>query len=256
MAKRERRVKVVKNTTARPPRKSTINRERTVQANRELSIKHISPLTDNQRRVFEAYDNDQQLFLHGFAGTGKSFLAIYLSLSDILDHQCDYDKLYIVRTAEPSKNVGFLPGSLEEKTNVYEAPYVGLFNELLGRGDAYEVLKKKGVVEFITTSYIRGITLDNCIIIVDEIQNMEANELIAILTRLGTNSRIIMCGDYRQSDLKNNHKDSHRKEDILRFKEVVEKMESFSLIEFEVDDIIRSKIVKEFIIKATEMGFM
>ena len=256
MAKRERRVKSVKKNVTRTTKKLPFNRENSHSYNTNLEINDISPLTDNQRRVFEAYDNDKHLFLHGFAGTGKSFLAIYLAISDILDNESDYDKLYIVRTAEPSKNVGFLPGSLEEKTDVYQAPYAGICNELLGRGDAYEVLKKKGTVEFITTSYIRGITLNNCIIVVDEAQNMEANELIAILTRLGNNSRIIICGDYRQSDLKNNHKDSHRKEDILRFKEVIERMPSFSLIEFDVDDIIRSGIVKEFIIKATEMGFM
>ena len=193
--------------------------------------------------------------LLGSAGSGKTFLSLYLALREVLSGSHEYKKIYICRSAEPSKNVGFLPGNLKEKTRVYEAPYQGILTELFGRGDAYEYMKSKNIIEFISTSYIRGITLENCIVIVDETQNLIWNETYATITRIGKNCKIIFSGDYRQSDIRNQYRDDNRKEDILKFIDVVKRMKSFEMIEFTHDDIVRSDIVKEFIITSEKLGY-
>jgi len=221
-----------------------------------FEIKKFKPLTKNQSIAFDAYEAGKNLLLIGSAGSGKTFLSFYLSLNELFSKKSkQYDKIYICRSAEPSKNVGFLPGNLKEKTKHYEMPYYGICAEIFGRGDAYEILKQKQNVEFISTSYIRGITLNNCIVIVDECQNLEWNELYAIMTRIGQNCKILFCGDYRQSDLKNNHKNDSRKEDILKFIKVLEKMKAFEIVEFDHNDILRSEIVKEFIIESENLNY-
>jgi phosphate starvation-inducible protein PhoH len=217
-------------------------------------LKHISPLTQNQKLTFSNYEQNKNLLLIGSAGSGKTFLSTYLALRELLDETISNKKLYICRSAEPSKNVGFLPGSIKEKIKIYESPYYPIFTQLFDRSDAYEYLKNKGMIEFISTSYVRGLTFDDCIIIVDEVQNLEWNELYAIMTRIGQNCRIIFCGDYRQSDLKNNYRNDNRKDDILKFIDVIKKMLSFKTIEFTHDDIVRSSIVKEFIITSENLG--
>jgi phosphate starvation-inducible PhoH-like protein len=220
-----------------------------------FNLKKIEPLTENQKISFEAYQQGKNLLLIGSAGSGKTFLSFYLSLNELFSEKNKkYNKVYICRSAEPSKNVGFLPGNLKEKTKHYEMPYYGICSELFQRGDAYEILKQKQNVEFISTSYIRGITLNDCIVIVDECQNLEWNELYAIMTRIGNNCKILFCGDYKQSDLKNNYKNDARKEDILKFIEVLKKMKSFKIVEFNHGDILRSEIVKEFIIESEKIN--
>jgi phosphate starvation-inducible protein PhoH len=222
----------------------------------EFEMKKIEPLTENQKISFEYFEKGKNLLLIGSAGSGKTFLSFYLSLSELFSEKNKkYDKIYICRSAEPSKNVGFLPGNLKEKTKYYELPYYGICSELFRRSDAYELLKQKQNIEFISTSYIRGITLNNCIVIVDECQNLEWNELYAIMTRIGHNCKILFCGDYKQSDLKNNHYNDSRKEDILKFIKVLEKMKFFEIVEFGHNDIIRSEIVKEFIIKSENLNY-
>ena len=191
--------------------------------------------------------------LHGIAGTGKSFISMYLGLSDILSENSNYKKLVIVRSVVPTRDMGFLPGSDREKTKVYEAPYYAICTELFGRGDAYEYLKTKGLIEFMSTSFIRGITLNDCIVVVDECQNMDWGELSSIITRIGNNCKILFCGDYRQSDFRNREKDS--KKDIVNFMKVLQNMNSFfSFIEFQSDDIVRSALVKKFIVTVDDLG--
>lgn len=209
--------------------------------NTSLKLKDVEPMTDNQRRVFESYDKEQNLVLHGSAGTGKSFLALYLSLADILEYDKSKKKVIIVRSIVPTRDIGFLPGSLEEKQEVYETPYKHLCNELFKRGEAYSILKSKRMIEFMSTSYVRGITLDNCIVIVDEIQNMSDMELHSIITRVGNNCRIIFCGDYYQKD--------YMKETSGwgNFFQITKELETFDLIYFGSDDIVRSEFVKIYI---------
>ena len=172
----------------------------------EFVMKKIEPLTENQKLSFEYFDKGKNLMLHGIAGTGKSFISLYLALREIMDNKnSQYKKVIIVRSVVPTRDMGFLPGSNKEKAKVYEAPYYAICTELFGRGDAYDILKQRNMVDFISTSFIRGITLNNSIIVVDEIANMTLHELDSIITRVGKNCKIIFSGDFRQSDFTKEH---------------------------------------------------
>ena len=206
-----------------------------------LSLAEIEPLTKNQLIAFES---DKNLILHGIAGTGKTFISCYLAFDDMVKNV--YNNLVIIRSAVPTRDIGFLPGSEKEKASVYEEPYKEIALELFQRGDAYEILKTKGLVHFMTTSFVRGITLKETVIIIDECQNMSFHELDSIITRVGTNCRVIFCGDFRQSDLKTNGLES--------FMEILKNMGSFDFIDFEIKDIVRSEFVKDYIIAKTELG--
>lgn len=215
-----------------------------------FNLRHFDPLTENQRWTFKTFQEDMNLMLHGIAGTGKSFMAMYLSLKQILgDPESPYKKIVIVRTVVPTRDMGFLPGNSKEKTKVYEAPYYAICTELFGRGDAYDYLKNKNIIEFMSTSFIRGITLNDCIVIVDEMQNATLHELDSVITRVGHNCKVIFCGDFRQSDFTR----EHEKSGLTDFMRVIRSMKSFSLVEFNADDIVRSSLVKEYIILKDKM---
>ena len=209
-----------------------------------FKLKHIEPLTENQKVTFEQYDQGKNLLLHGIAGTGKSFLSVYLSLKSILQENSRYKKLVIVRSVVPTRDMGFLPGNNKEKAKVYEAPYQAIFTELFERGDAYEYLKTKNLVDFISTSFIRGITINDSIIVVDEIANMTLHELDSVITRVGKNCKILFCGDFRQSDFTK----EHERNGLTDFMRIIERMKSFSFVDFTEQDIVRSSMVKEYII--------
>jgi len=222
--------------------------EDTVQRN-NLSLKHFDPLTANQKLTFQAFNN-KNLMLHGMAGTGKSFISLYLSLKEIMKHDTPYKKVVIVRSVVPTRDMGFLPGNNKEKAKVYEAPYYAICTELFGRGDAYEVLKGRGIVDFISTSFIRGITLNDCVIVVDEIANLTLHELDSIITRVGKNCKIVFCGDFSQSDFTRDQ-DRNGLKDFMR---IIHKMKTFDFIEFDENDIVRSAMVKEYIISKHRLG--
>jgi phosphate starvation-inducible protein PhoH len=186
--------------------------------------------------------------LHGYAGTGKSFIGLYLALNELQTSHI-YKKVIIFRSAVATREIGHLPGSDKDKTKIYELPYYDICAKLYGRGDAYEILKSKKLVEFYSTSFIRGITLDDAIVIVDEVQNMTAEELNSLITRMGNNTKVVMCGDVRQTDL-NKRKESSGLRDFYK---IIQSMNAFELVEFGIDDIVRSKLVKEYIIKRTEL---
>lgn len=206
-----------------------------------LTLSEIEPLTQNQVAAFES---EKHLVLHGVAGTGKTFISCYLAFDDMLKGV--YSKLIIIRSAVPTRDIGFLPGNEKEKSAIYEEPYKDICIELFQRGDSYEILKTKGLVNFMTTSFIRGVTLRDAVIIVDECQNMSFHELDSIITRVGEECRIIFCGDFRQSDLnKNGLKD---------FIRVLKVMDQFDLIDFEIKDIVRSGFVKDYITVKTDLG--
>ena len=200
-----------------------------------LELAEIEPLTRNQLVAFES---DKNLVLHGWAGTGKTFISCYLAFDDMTKTQ--YEKLVIIRSAVPTRDIGFLPGTEKEKSSVYEEPYYDISIDLFERGDAYQILKTKRLVHFMTTSYIRGITLRDAVILIDECQNMTFHELDSIITRVGENCRVIFCGDFSQSDLKQNG--------MKEFFEILASMNRFDFIEFGVEDIVRSGFVKEYII--------
>jgi len=223
-----------------------------LQVKPSFNIKRIKPMTMNQQRVFDAFYEDQHLFLHGTAGTGKTFIAFYLSLNDIAKATSDYKKIYVVRSVVPTRDMGFLPGSHKDKMKVYESPYYAIASELYERGDAYDVLKQKNIVEFVSTSFIRGITLSDCIVIVDECQNMSDMELHSIITRAGENCRFIFCGDFRQDDLSSER--FKEESGVKKFMRIIQRMPSFSFVDFQPEDIVRSSLVKEYIITREKLG--
>lgn len=211
-----------------------------------FKIKTIKPITDNQRNVFDSFYLGKNLLLTGSAGTGKTFIAAYLALSEVFEEPDKYQSVTIVRSVVPSRDMGFIPGKIEEKQMIYELPYKSIFQEMSQEDDkkSYDNLKADGIVNFISTSFIRGITLKNTIVIVDEIQNMTGEELHTMFTRLGKNTRVIFCGDLRQSDLKA----ARQVSGFTDFVKVVDSMKSFDHITFTRADIVRSDLVKEYII--------
>ena len=210
----------------------------------------VSAVTDNQKKAFQDYKAGKNLFLYGAAGTGKTFVSLYLALQEVLRNESKYDCVYIVRSAVPTREIGFLPGDEEDKTALFQVPYQNMVKFMFEQPNEqafnilYDRLKNQGSLMFLTTSFLRGITLDNAIIIVDEAQNLNFHELDTIITRVGMDSKIMFCGDFFQSDLQK----SAEKEGIKKFMSILRGMQSFSNIEFTLGDIVRSGMVKEYLI--------
>lgn len=223
-----------------------LKNERTGQLDRKFSMRPIQPITDTQTEMFDDYRTGYNIAAVGTAGTGKTMCALYLGLSDVLSSD-DYDQVVIVRSAVQTREQGFMPGSQAQKEAVYSVPYADIVNDLFGRGDAWEILKQKHQVKFMTSSFVRGLTFDNSVIIVDECQSMTYHELDSIITRVGETSKIIFCGDTAQDDLQG----SRNRNDIsglAEFTKVLGRIDSFSVIKFGIEDIVRSGLVKEYII--------
>jgi len=237
---------------SRKPKTFKNNLEPTID--NSFSLKRITPMTDAQQDAFNAFEEHYNLVLCGSAGTGKTFISLYLALSELMrrdrSSKDDPKKIMIVRSTVSSRDVGFLPGTLKEKMSVYEDPYRGIFAELFGRGDAFEILKTKGIVEFCSTSFLRGTTINDSYIILDEFQNCSSQELETVITRVGKNSKIFFCGDWSQNDLIRNKWDVSG---LPFFMKIIEKMQEFDIIEFGIEDIVRSGIVKSFIIAKAEV---
>ena len=206
-------------------------------------LRTLEPATKTQEQVFKSYGDGLNLCISGAAGTGKTFISLYLALVDVMDKSTPYDKVVIVRSAVPTRDMGFLPGSQDEKEAAYTAPYQVIVNDLFDDYDAWNKLTQLKTIEFVTTSYLRGLTFNNSIIIVDEAQNCNYHELCSIITRIGNFSKFIMCGDYYQSDFTK----SNDKEGINKFIKIISNMTAFDLIEFEFGDIVRSGLVRDFI---------
>ena len=211
---------------------------------KQEDLKEIKPLTINQKKFFDLYENSEILLLHGVAGSGKTYIALYKALEEVLERSSTYKKVVVVRSAVPSREIGHLPGDEKEKTEVYQRPYEEICEDLFSRKDAFSRLQEQNSINFMITSFVRGITLDDSIIIVDECQNMSDMELNSIITRVGNRSKIILCGDFRQTDL-------YKKNDLSglkKFMVILDMMPSARTIEFQVNDIVRSSLVKEYII--------
>lgn len=211
----------------------------------------FSPITLNQEKTFQAYHSNKHLLLHGIAGTGKTFMSLYLALEEVLDPSSIYDDIFIVRSVVSTRDIGFLPGDEQEKVSIYEAPYRSICRELFGMKDAYDALKQQNNVKFMSTSFIRGITLNNAVVIVDECQNLNFHELDSIITRLGKNSKIIFCGDYTQTDLTR----ENDRNGIQKFMKIIKEIPDFETIEFTIPDIVRSDFLKSYIVAKYKMGF-
>jgi len=223
--------------------------------NSELLL-NIEPLTENQRNLFALYDEGKHLVAHGVAGSGKTFLCLFKALQDVLNEYTPYEKIYIVRSLVPTREIGFLPGSHEDKSSLYQIPYKNMVKYMFQMpSDAdfemlYGNLKSQETISFWSTSFIRGTTLDNCIIIVDELENLNFHELDSIITRVGENTKILFCGDASQSDLVR----LNEKNGVIDFMKIIRSMPSFGIVEFGVDDVIRSGLIKEYLIAKMELG--
>ena len=220
-------------------------------------LTEIKPLTDNQKLVFDAYEENKNLFLYGCAGTGKTFIAMYLALKEILSNKTAYEKLYVVRSLVPTREIGFLPGDHEDKAHLYQIPYQNMVKYMFKMPDdpafemLYDNLKAQETISFWSTSFLRGTTLDNAIVIVDECQNLNFHELDSIMTRVGNDSKIIFAGDVAQTDLvKTNEKNG-----ILDFMKILQIMDEFACLEFDVNDIVRSGLIRNYIITKLQLGF-
>ena len=220
-------------------------------------LRVIEPLTPSQEDVFDAFKSGQNLVLHGSAGTGKTFISLYLSLQAVLEPTSPYDRVYIVRSLVPTREIGFLPGDEEDKSNLYQTPYRNMVRYMFNMPDEgtfkvlYDNLRNQGSIDFWSTSFLRGITLDRAIIIVDEFSNLNFHELDSIVTRVGQDSRIIFSGDYTQSDLVK----SQERTGVLDFMKITQAMESFTCTEFGINDIVRSGFIRDYLICKHEMGF-
>ena len=211
----------------------------------------VQALNESQQKAFDAWDNDCNLILNGSAGTGKTYIAMAMAIEEVLARR--YRKVIIVRSVVPSRDIGFLPGKEEEKIDVYSRPYQALASEIFDDDRAaWMKLQAHDNIAFECTSFVRGQTWDNCVVIVDEMQNLNAHELDSVITRMGRDSRLILCGDYYQSDFTRRNEREERK-GILEFLEVVRNMKNFVEIEFDHNDIVRSELVKEYIIAKETM---
>jgi len=216
----------------------------------------IDPLTENQKRLFESYAEGKHIVAYGCAGTGKTFISLYNALQDVLDETTPYEKIYLVRSLVATREIGFLPGTHDDKADIYQIPYKNMVKYMFQMpSDAdfemlYGNLKSQETIKFWSTSFLRGTTLDNSIIIVDEFQNLSGHELDSIITRVGENTRICFCGDATQSDLTK----MSEKNGIMDFMKIIRSMPSFDIIEFGIDDICRSGLVKEYIIAKIQSG--
>ena len=232
-----------------------------VSKKKTLGISHtelsdIKPITDNQKEVFEQYQKGQNLFLYGVAGTGKTFVALYNALKDVLDPKSPRERVYIVRSLLPTRDIGFLPGDEEDKSYLYQVPYQNMVRFMFKQPDErsfdqlYNNLRNQGTIDFLSTSFLRGVTIDNGVIIVDECQNLNFHELDTIITRVGQDTRIVFAGDIQQTDLtKTNDRNG-----ILDFVNIMQEMKEMDCIEFGIGDIVRSGLLKSYLINKIKLG--
>jgi predicted ribonuclease YlaK len=217
----------------------------------------INPLTENQEKLFKSYDEGKHLVAYGASGTGKTFIVLYNALKDVLDQQKPYEKIYIIRSLVQTREIGFLPGSHDDKSELFEIPYKNMVKYMfqLPSEEDFEMLygnlKTQGTISFWSSSFLRGTTFDNCILIIDEFQNLNMHENDSIITRVGENCKIMFCGDASQSDLVR----QNERNGIHDFVKILQIMPSFDFIEFGIDDVCRSGLVKEYLIAKHSLGY-
>ena len=227
--------------------------------NKDISLSNlikVKPITEGQKTVFETYKQGKNQFLFGCAGTGKTFVSLYLAMQDVLSLQTKYDKVILVRSLIPTREIGFLPGDEEDKAALYQVPYQNMVKFMFEQPNEqafnmlYDRLKNQGSLYFLSTSFLRGLTFDNSIIIVDECQNLSFHELDTIITRVGQDSKIVFCGDFSQSDLTK----TSEKNGMMDFLQILHEMKEFNCVEFDIGDIVRSGFVRNYLIQKTKLG--
>ena len=219
-------------------------------------LNQIKPVTDSQNLVFDTWKQGQNQFLFGCAGTGKTFVSLYLALSEVLRNETPYDKVIMVRSLIPTREIGFLPGDEEDKAALYQVPYSNMMQFMFEQPNEqafeslYNRIKSQGSYYFLSTSFLRGLTFDNSIIIVDECQNLNFHELDTIITRVGQDSKIVFCGDFSQTDLTR----TNERNGLMDFLQILQEMEEFNCVEFNIGDIVRSGFVRNYLIQKTKLG--
>jgi len=219
-------------------------------------LNEIKPVTDSQKVVFDSWKQGLNQFLFGCAGTGKTFVSLYLALSEVLKNETPYDKVVMVRSLIPTREIGILPGDEEDKAALYQVPYSNMMQFMFEQPNEqafeslYNRIKAQGSFYFLSTSFLRGLTFDNTIIIVDECQNLNFHELDTIITRVGQDSKIFFCGDFSQSDLTK----MHERNGLMDFLQILQEMEEFNCVEFNIGDIVRSGFVRNYLIQKTKLG--
>ena len=219
-------------------------------------LNQIKPVTDSQKLVFDTWKKGQNQFLFGCAGTGKTFVSLYLALSEVLRNETPYDKVIMVRSLIPTREIGFLPGDEEDKAALYQVPYSNMMQFMFEQPNEqafeslYNRIKSQGSYYFLSTSFLRGLTFDNSIIIVDECQNLNFHELDTIITRVGQDSKIVFCGDFSQTDLTR----TNERNGLMDFLQILQEMEEFNCVEFNIGDIVRSGFVRNYLIQKTKLG--
>tara|TARA_B100000767_G_scaffold265265_1_gene281155 strand:- start:171 stop:875 length:705 start_codon:yes stop_codon:yes gene_type:complete len=219
-------------------------------------LTNIKPVTDSQKQVFNTWKEGKNQFLFGCAGTGKTFISVYLALQDVLKNDTPFDKVVVVRSLIPTREIGFLPGDEEDKAALYQVPYSNMMQFMFEQPNEqafsmlYDRLKAQGSFYFLSTSFLRGLTFDNSIIIVDECQNLNFHELDTIITRVGQDSKIVFCGDFGQTDLTR----TNEKNGLMNFLQILQEMKEFNCVEFDIGDIVRSGFVRNYLIQKTKLG--
>lgn len=251
---------MARKSQARKARKNTAFDDNFLLENNQLAIKegprrkkwslhdlkNIKPMTESQRQLFEAYlASEAHVIANGFPGTGKTYLSFWLALNSVLSPDTDQDQIIVVRSAVPSRDIGFLPGTEKEKMAPFEVAYKDIVQDLIGKPSSYDDMCEAGKIKFMPTSFLRGLTWDNAVIIIDEIQNLSWQEIHTVMTRIGKNSRVLVCGDISQNDLASKR---YEESGIQNFLKVAKRMRSFELVEFTKHDVVRSGFVRDWIL--------
>lgn len=237
---------------ARQKNANHIKEQKRQSFEKSLVLENVRPKTDNQKKIFNQYFEKKHILVHGLPGTGKTFISLYLALKDLLSDS-KIEKVIIIRSAVSAREIGFVPGSAKDKMRVYEEPYYEICSRLFDRDDAYTQLKMRKMVDFAPTSFLRGLTFENCVVIIDEVQNLNDHEISTVITRMGQNSRIIFCGDFRQSDFATKGQEESGIGNLFK---TIRLMPSFTHVEMGINDIVRSGIVREYLEARTELGLI
>jgi len=200
-------------------------------------------LSENQKNYYNELINNEITICSGPAGVGKSFVAMRAAIDLLLDDNNSYEKLIIVRPAvEAEEKLGSLPGNLEEKLDPYIFPSYYLLNKIIGK-ESREKLKNNDVIEVFALAYMRGMNIDNSILIFEEAQNSTPSQMKLLLTRIGFNSKFFISGDVEQTDRYKDKTQSGLYDALRRFKDI----DRVGVFEFENKDVIRNPLISKIL---------
>jgi phosphate starvation-inducible PhoH-like protein len=214
---------------------------------RSFGKKSIAAKSPNQRRYIEALESFDMVFAIGPGGTGKTYLAVAMAVSALLSKQVN--RIILARPAvEAGERLGFLPGTLQEKVDPYMRPLYDALHDLL-EADKLESYLEKGIIEVAPLAFMRGRTLNDSFVILDEAQNTTSEQMKMFLTRLGFNSKAVITGDVTQIDLPDS-----RRSGLVEAIDVVGKIEGIAMVYFDEHDVVRHSLVQRIIKAYDEHG--